>query len=129
MSYVSADMEEGYPGELTISVTYTLNDANQLQIDYAATTGVAPGPDIGGHVWGHCPWALRDFRGRGRLLWCGPRDVGWVLVTVVTNRKSGLAFLAVEEGWSRFGPVVRPSSDALADSFGVMKDTCLAQQD
>lgn len=38
LSYVSKDMEEGYPGNLTISVVYTLTDANELKIDYRAVT-------------------------------------------------------------------------------------------
>lgn len=37
-TYVSPDMEEGYPGELTSKVTYVLTDDNELKIDFEATT-------------------------------------------------------------------------------------------
>jgi aldose 1-epimerase len=37
-SYVSSDNEEGYPGELHVDVTYTLNDLSELVIDYSAIT-------------------------------------------------------------------------------------------
>ena len=37
-SYVSPDGEEGYPGTLKITATYTLNEANELAVEYRATT-------------------------------------------------------------------------------------------
>jgi len=37
-TYTSPDGEEGYPGELKSVITYTLTDANELKIEYVATT-------------------------------------------------------------------------------------------
>lgn len=36
LTYTSADMEEGFPGELTAEVTYTLTKNNSLKIEYKA---------------------------------------------------------------------------------------------
>ncbi len=38
LSYVSPDDEQGYPCSLTTHVLYTLTDADELRIDYSATT-------------------------------------------------------------------------------------------
>lgn len=38
LSYTSKDMEEGYPGTLTVTVLYHLADDNGLEISYKATT-------------------------------------------------------------------------------------------
>jgi len=38
LTYSSKDGEEGYPGNLSAKVTYTLTDADELKIDYEATT-------------------------------------------------------------------------------------------
>lgn len=38
LNYLSKDGEEGYPGNLNVTVTYTLNDANEIRIHYTATT-------------------------------------------------------------------------------------------
>ena len=38
LNYLSKDTDEDYPGNLNATVTYRLNDANELRIDYYATT-------------------------------------------------------------------------------------------
>jgi aldose 1-epimerase len=38
LKYVSPDGEEGYPGTLTVKMTYTLTEKNEFKIDYEAET-------------------------------------------------------------------------------------------
>lgn len=38
LKYTSVDGEEGFPGNLSIEMTYTLTDNNEIRIDYKATT-------------------------------------------------------------------------------------------
>jgi aldose 1-epimerase len=38
LSYLSPDGEEGYPGDLKITVKYILTETNRLKVEYAATT-------------------------------------------------------------------------------------------
>ena len=49
--YLAKDMEEGYPGNLDIMVTYKLNDDNELSIEYYAVTDKATPVNLTNHTY------------------------------------------------------------------------------
>jgi aldose 1-epimerase len=51
LSYRSRDGEEGYPGALQITATYSLEDNNTLQLEYRASTDKATLVNISGHSY------------------------------------------------------------------------------
>ena len=50
-TYLSKDGDEGFPGNLKVTVTYTLTDSNELVVDYEATTDKATPINVSQHSY------------------------------------------------------------------------------
>jgi aldose 1-epimerase len=51
LNYLSADGEEGYPGNLSVTVTYSLSQQNALKINYQATTDAPTVLNLTNHAY------------------------------------------------------------------------------
>ena len=51
LTYVSRDGEEGYPGKLTVTVSYSYTDTDELRISYQASTDMATVVNLTNHCY------------------------------------------------------------------------------
>ena len=62
LRYVSNDMEEGYPGNLIVKMDYVLNNDNELQLFYTATTDKPTVLNLTNHSYFNLSGGKEDIR-------------------------------------------------------------------
>jgi len=86
LGLVSPDGDQGYPGQLTAEVTYTLDDAGTLDIEHRATTDAPTIVNLTNH-------ALFNLAGEG-----GPDDVGQHRLTIPAARYTPVSDALIPTG-------------------------------
>jgi aldose 1-epimerase len=61
MEHVSPSGDQGYPGTLTASVTYTLTDNNEVTITYGAVTDATTIVNLVNHTYFNLAGKVRSF--------------------------------------------------------------------
>ena len=61
LSYLSPDLEENYPGNLKVTCTYTLNNKNELSIEYGAETDKTTIVNLTNHTYFNPHWWQRKY--------------------------------------------------------------------
>jgi aldose 1-epimerase len=61
MTYLSYDMEEGYPGNLKVDVNFSLNESNELTIEYKASTDKNTCLNLTHHGYFNLNGAVKDI--------------------------------------------------------------------
>ncbi len=130
--YLSPDDEEGYPGNLDVTVTYTLTPGNAVKIDYVATTDKATPVNLTNHSYfnlsGHGTPSVLDHE-----VWIGadrytPKDAGGIPTgEIAPVEATPLDFRTQRRLGDRIGDLTGVDADGYDHNFvlngpqGVMK--------